>query len=237
MFKKVDVLKTNDYSLFNLFSFNREIKQSHVKELVESMKKYGFQGSLQVVYTSCIDGVKRYYVADGQHRLFAAKQLGLPIKFEIVKLKTKKECINFVAELNTTSSGWVSANFLDSFSDLGTSEYVKLKVLQKETGFQLTPLLEAFLFSSDQKAYRKGEMKFPNEKHSLEIINQMIDLNNYLPSKAFCRRAIVRVMRNPKYNHKKMLNAIKEYNKLVGSFTENERGLKVELERLLEKNC
>jgi hypothetical protein len=44
-------------------------------------------------------------------------------------------------------------------------------------------------------------------------------------------------MRNPKYNHKKMVGAVKQYFSLVGSFTENERALKSELEKLVAKNC
>ena len=71
-------------------------------------------------------------------------------------------------------------------------------------------------------------MAFPNEKASDTIIAQMVDLNKYLPSKAFCRRSIVRIMRNPKYKHSKMIVAIKNYKNLVGDFTENEQCLKKE---------
>lgn len=237
MFKTVSYYESDDYSIFNLFPFNRNIDRTHVKRLVESMKLHGFKGVIQVVRTKFIDGELRYYVADGQHRLAAAKQLGLKVCFELTELKSKKQTADFIAELNTSAKSWGTTNFLKVWSDLEIPEYVKLKHVQNETGFQLTPLLEAYLFSSDQQTYRKGTMTFPNECNSDKIIKQMIDCNKYLPSKAFCRRAIVRVMRNPKYDHKKMVNAIKNYNKLVGDFTENERELKNELERLMTKNC
>ena len=80
-------------------------------------------------------------------------------------------------------------------------------------------------------------MQFPNEEESDKIINQMVDLNKFLPNKAFCRRAIVKIMRNPKYKHSKMLRAVRDYKALVGDFTENEKGLRNELQKLVDKNC
>ena len=85
--------------------------------------------------------------------------------------------------------------------------------------------------------FRKGTMKFPNEKDSDKIINQMIELNQFLPKKAFCRRQVVRMMRNPKYNHNKMKVAIKNYSQVMGNFSENEKDLKKELQRLVDNNC
>jgi hypothetical protein len=236
-FKTKTYFESNDYSLFNLLPFNRDVDNAHVKQLVQSMRVHGFKGVAQIIKTKIIDGTERYYIVDGQHRIAAAKQLNMPFYFELTVLNTKKQTAEFIAELNTSAKSWGTANFLSVWSALKIEEYVKLERVQKETGFQITPLLEAYLFTSNQADYRKGKMVFTNEELSDKIIQQMIDLNNYLPNKAFCRRAIVRVMRNPKYNHKKMLNAIKQYVNLVGSFTENERGLKAELEKLVKQNC
>lgn len=237
MFKSITFFETKEYGMFNLLSFNRVIDNAHVKELVQSMRKHGFKGVIQVIKTKFIDGTERYYIVDGQHRLTAARQLGLPIRFELTELKTKQETAEFIAQLNTSAKSWGTANFLSVWSALDIEEYVKLAKVQKETGFQITPLLEAYLYTSCQASYRKGKMKFPNENESDKIVKQMVDLNQYLPNKAFCRRAIVRVMRNPKYNHKKMLSAVKQYVQLVGAFTENERSLKAELDKLVMQNC
>lgn len=236
-FKTVTYFESTDYSIFKLLPFNREVDKAHVKTLVESMRLHGFKGVSQIIRTKIIDGTEQFYIVDGQHRIAAAKQLGLPIRFELTELNTKKETADFIAELNTSAKSWGTSNFLSVWSSLQIEEYVKLAKVQKETGFQITPLLEAYLFTSNQVDYRKGRMVFTNEELSDSIVRQMIELNQYLPSKAFCRRAIVRVMRNPKYNHKKMLNAVKQYVSLVGSFTENERSLKSELEKLVKQNC
>jgi hypothetical protein len=237
MFKKVECYETNDLSIFKLFSFNRQIKRQNVNNLVNSMRVHGFKGVIQVIKTKFVDGKEGYYIADGQHRLAAAKQLGLTIRFEITEIKTKQEAIKFIATLNSSSENWSASNFLDSWSDAGIVEYVKLKEVLNETKFQLTPILQAFLFTGEQKEYRNGTMKFTNESFSRLLIKQLIEGNQYLPSKAFCRRTVIKVMCNQKYDHKKMLKAMKEYNKLVGGFSENEKQLRSELEKLMEQNC
>jgi len=236
-FKNVTYFETTDYSIFKLLQFNRKVDKAHVKKLVESMKKNGFKGVIQIIKTKFIDGVMRYYVVDGQHRLAAAQQLGIPIRFELTELNTKMETAQFIAELNTSAKSWGTSNFLQVWSDMAIEEYVKLIQIQKETGFQITPLLEAYLGTSDQTDYRKGTMKFPNEENSDKIVSQMVDLNKFLPNKAFCRRAVVRVMRNPKYDHKKMKKAVSNFFDLVGGFSENERELKSQLDKLVQKNC
>ena len=174
-FKTVTYFESTDYSIFKLLPFNREVDKAHVKTLVESMRLHGFKGVSQIIRTKIIDGTEQFYIVDGQHRIAAAKQLGLPIRFELTELKTKKETADFIAELNTSAKSWGTANFLSVWSSLQIEEYVKLAKVQKETGFQITPLLEAYLFTSNQVDYRKGRMVFTNEELSDSIVQQMIE--------------------------------------------------------------
>jgi hypothetical protein len=233
MFKTVNHYETTDYSVLKLFPFNREIKRSHVKTLVENMRVYGFSSVIQVVKTNVINGIVNYYIADGQHRVEAAKQLGLAVKFNVIEFDNKLDIVDYVAKLNSSSQKFSASNYLNTWSKVEVSEYVKIESVVKETGFQITPVLEAYLFSSNQTDYRNGKMKFPNEVESDKIIKQMIETNQFLPTKAFCRRSLVRVMCNKKYDHKKMITAIKNYKKLVGNFSENELEYRKELEKLM----
>ena len=233
-FKSVNVFETTDYDALHLLEFNRKINKAQVKKLVKTMKKWGFIGVLIVVRTNAIDGVWRYYVVDGQHRLAAARQLNLAVRFTVIELDSKEEINEFIKDMNVTGTNWGGTTFLSSYAGLGRYEYLKIDRVQKETGFQLTPLLEAYLFDSNQNAYRDGTMKFPNEEQSDRIIAQMVDLNQYLPNKGFCRRAVVKVMRNEKYNHEKMTQAIKYYINTLGKITENERDLKDLLDNMVK---
>jgi hypothetical protein len=74
-------------------------------------------------------------------------------------------------------------------------------------------------------------MIFYNEAKSDQIIKQIMELD-VLPSKAFCRRAIVKMMQDERYNHEVHAPMITRYANLNG-FTENETELKKELFTLL----
>jgi len=235
IFNIVKFLQTSDYSLFNFFEFNRKVDKNHVKTLMDSMKKRGFRGVILVIKTSIIDGVERYYILDGQHRFTAAKELGIAITFEVVDVNTELELAGFIADVNNSSKAWGTNQFLEVWSSMKIKEYIKLSEIQKETKIQITPLIEAYTGQGNMTTFRKGTLKFNNETASNRIIHQLMDLNESLPTKAFCRRAIIRVMRNENYKHSLVKPLIERYGRQVG-FTENETELRGELETLVEKS-
>ncbi len=215
--------KSTDYALFLPLNFNREVCPIHVKTLEESMKKWGFTSVMNVIQTNVIDGTTKFYNLDGQHRLAAAMRLNIPIKFEIKELNTQKELVEFIADLNTSSKGWGTSQFLKVWSGLNIKEYLKLKEVFANTGFQISPLIEAYTFSGSMKDFRAGKLVFPNEKQSDKLIQQLTELNQYLPTKAFIRRSVIRLMRHENYNHNKIVKAVKFYTESIGAFPENEK--------------
>jgi hypothetical protein len=232
-FQLVNIFSSTDYDLFKTFDFNRDIDKAHVNKLKESMTKRGFISTLIVVLTDIFDddGNKYYYLLDGQHRFTAAKELGLPIEFRVVEVDSEMELAEFIADVNNSSKGWGTNQFIHIWSTLKIAEYVKFKTIMEETDMQITPLVIAYTGQGKMDDFRKGKMRFPNEAASDVLIEQIMDLKQYLPSKAFCRRAIINVMRDPQYNHE----AIKPYiirQSVTRSFTENEKELLLEL-----KNC
>lgn len=235
-FESITAYQTDKYDLFFPLLFNREVCDAHVKLIEESMKKWGFTSIINVIKTSVIDGVPRYYILDGQHRLSAARRLNIPFKFQIKELGTQKELVQFIADLNTSSKGWGTSQFLKIWGGLNIPEYLKLKDVFDKTGFQISPLIEAYTFSGEMTAFRKGTLVFPNEAQSDKLIEQLTDLNQYLPSKAFIRRSIVRLMRHEKYNHVKMLKAVKFYTQSIGAFPENEKEVQRIFLNLIENN-
>jgi len=232
-FSVVSFFSTKDYSQFNFFDFNRPVDKNHVNKLASSMKVRGFRGAIIVIRTAIIDGIEKLYILDGQHRFEACKLLGIEFKFEIVDIKTELELAQYIADVNNSSKAWGTNQFLDVWSKMKIREYIKLQEVFKNTKIQITPLVMIYNGASDMKAFRSGSMSFPNENESDTIVEQIMDLKGLLPTKAFCRRAIVRVMRNEKYNHKLIKPYIERKVRQGGGFTENEKDLQKELEHLL----
>lgn len=228
--RNITISASKDYNAFLFFAFNRPIDKTHVNKLKESMLERGFVGSIIVIKT-IHNGIEGYYVLEGQHRFTAAKELGIEFKYEVVEVE-EKDLASYIAEVNNSSKAWGTKQFLDVWSKMQLVNYMKLKRIFEGTNLQITPLIMAY--ETNMKDFRKGVMQFPNEAKSDNIIRQILDLGNLLPTKAFCRRAIISVMANDLYNHSVMKPLIEAKSKSVKPFTENETELKAELNHLLD---
>jgi len=238
VFKLVtNIFSSTDYKLFKTFDFNRDIKQTHVNTLKESMKERGFISTLIVILTDIFDddGQKHYYLLDGQHRFTAAVQLGLAIEFRVVEVDSEIELAEFIADVNNSAKGWGTNQFIHIWSTLKIREYVRLKAIQEETGIQISPLVMCYTGQGKMVDFRKGKLKFIDEAKSDTIINQIVDLKDYLPTKAFCRRAIIKFMRNDKYNHDLVRPFIVRQEKKM-KFSEDEKQLAIELDTCLKNS-
>ena len=235
LFETIIFFLTDKYEIFHTLEFNRPVIKSHVKVIEESIKKWGFKGAIQVIKTDVIDGIMRYYILDGQHRLAACRRLNVKVAFQVTHLETKHKVVQFISDLNTSSKGWGTSQFLKVWGGLSIPEYLKLRDVYNKTGFQITPLIEAYTFNGVMTDFRSGDLKFPNEKASDLLIEQLIELNQYLPSKAFCRRTILRLMQQDSYNHKKVMRLMPIFISSLEAqeFSENEKQLRSEFQRLI----
>ena len=234
-FKTKVFFETNDYESFKFFTFNRDVNKTHVKTLKESITERGFCGVILVILTDIFDDLPTYYILDGQHRFTAAKELGVEFAFQIIGVDTPLELAKYIADVNNSARGWGTNQFLKVWSDMGIKEYVKLLNIEKDTKIQISPLVKIFTGKTKMTEFRKGKLKFIDESNSDKIVSQIMDLKGYLPTKAFCRRAIIDVMNDKKYNHELVKPIIIRYATQSG-FTENEADLKKELEKCVNNS-
>jgi len=111
------IYQTIDYSIFQRMEGNRPINQLHVKRLAKSMNERGFIPAYHIVVN---EGM---ILVDGQHRLEAAKSLGVPV-FYVIQPDID---IHINRDLNSTSKGWSVNDYLDSFVEQGLTDYIAMK--------------------------------------------------------------------------------------------------------------
>ena len=117
------VMYEKNYSKFTLFDNNRDINETHVEELIASMRKSG--QLMPVVVTPDKE------VIDGQHRLKACEKLGIPVSYVINSAGNVKQ----IAVMNNTQKGWKNKDFLKHFSHNShhnCSEYKKVEKFIEE---------------------------------------------------------------------------------------------------------
>src|SRR5882724_8996873 len=89
--RHVYVHVSQNYQEFKFLPFNRKVQKSHVQKLVKSIESFGPQSFVNIAETDCIDGIKRKWIVDGQHRFMAFQFLKMPILYTISKVSSKQE--------------------------------------------------------------------------------------------------------------------------------------------------
>jgi len=115
-----NIRETAVYTCFKYSPDQRDVKASHVRDIMESMKTWGFLPSKPVqVYQ---EG-KKYVVIDGHHRLAAAKNLQIPVLFVV----ESKSHIDSIGNVNSVVRKWNLANFVVMYCKRGLADYKELR--------------------------------------------------------------------------------------------------------------
>lgn len=110
--KQITVYETDDFSIFKLNPYNREIKEQKVN-------KFMSQGVKDVVFLVNKQGE----ILDGQHRIEACKRLKQSVTFQIIDDAEA----DYIHEINTVGSAWVFTDFLEHFAKRGFKQYIFLQ--------------------------------------------------------------------------------------------------------------
>ena len=177
------VLREKNYSKFTLFDNNRDINETHVEELIASMRKSG--QLMPVVVTSNME------VIDGQHRLEACKKLGLEVLYVENKTGNSKQ----IAVMNNTQKGWKNKDFLKHFchkSHHNSSEYKKIEKFIEEYKLPFRVCISllsdyniGFNGSSGRgpmPSFRDGSFKVDNLESAKETAQRLIKLKSFVPN-------------------------------------------------------
>jgi len=109
--------QTKDYNRFKKTSENRIIDPLQVKKLKASMEIYGWAKG------SVIQVNEKNEIIDGQHRFYAAQQIGIPILYSISKGSGEME----IQILNQNQKNWNKVNFVDFWANKGNLNYQAVK--------------------------------------------------------------------------------------------------------------
>lgn len=110
------IFRQDDLSVFKLSEFNRDISDHHLRNLKMSIAKKNRLSDHPILVTNDMT------VIDGQHRLEAAKALGVPVWYTFSDDTTWGD----LGELNALSKKWTSTDYLNYWCTEGKEHYLKL---------------------------------------------------------------------------------------------------------------
>lgn len=178
-------METQNYAQFKLISTNRKIDPKHVEKIKKSIQENGYFKSKPISVN------KDFEVIDGQHRLYAAKELGIPIKYEIEDVNAQTAMVT----LNSTSSNWSLYNYIDHFSKLGLTKYVDLKRAIDNSDYGISAVLSIYVkdYIKVGKSLRGGNDFAVNPKKA-ELVELLEFFRGKLPF--FKNKDFIRAVRS-----------------------------------------
>ena len=170
----VKIEKTKDYDMFKYREDNRvKIVQRHVSQLVESIKARNLLELRPITVNQEME------VMDGQHRLEAAKILGVHIYYQVEKSLKPIDIITL-----NVAKRWTMSDYVNYYSKNGYVEYQKLEKFIKENRITIKVALNICMAGSaiGREKLRLGEYVF-EIKDSQQHLDTCWDTINYIKLK------------------------------------------------------
>lgn len=165
---------TKEYSIFQDFSSNREVDPKHVNKLVNAIQRR----NLLHVNPIVVDGQMR--VIDGQHRLAAAKILGVPIYY-IQDTINRKD----ISMLNSNQKNWNTMDYINYYTIEKSSSFIQLSSLIKH--YPEVPISALLVLSNsegrrDLKELKEGRLDVLNIDHCRKVCDELKELHKKFQS-------------------------------------------------------
>jgi len=221
MEKELKIYCTKNYSIFKFLKGNRNIDITKKNRLKEAMCKKFIINPIKVN--------ENMEILDGQHRFMAAKESEKPIYYYI----SENEGINEARTINKNMTSWKSWDYVESYA-LENSEYKKLCELPRifpeitQKNFFIISAKDSFARTKrtdKTDIIKDGLFKFKNYNDTIKRIKQILDykiIDGIDYTNFYFISAIWKITRSKKYNHKRMIDRLKNRPKISPRATVSE---------------
>jgi hypothetical protein len=176
------IKETKNYEMFKIHSSNRKINPMNLKKIISSI-----QAKNMLEYRPLLIDAKNYII-DGQHRLEAAKSLGLSVFYQVEENAQTEDMFL----LNANMRKWYPEDYLHYYCGEGNPDYIQFREFMKKNSLSISVALRLLLkFSKKQdnralSEFNSGNFKFvdPAKKHEAEeVLTKSQEVVRYLAIK------------------------------------------------------
>ena len=209
MEERLNYYKTDDYSRFKFFEFNRT---------AGSNKKIGMSIDIVDMTEFCpIIVTPNYYIIDGQNRFLICRERGLPIYYIIYSGDPEKAMI----ALNTATMVWKQKEWLHYYVAKEVPNYLALKYLMDKHKIDISNAI--LLFShhkTNSQDFKSGKLK--DESRMFEYVVEFIK-SVVVPKDVRWQRPFVSAVMDFIYDHEEEPKKIKKLEKRITSIVKYAR--------------
>lgn len=171
--------QTTDYAQFKLRADNRPICKGHVMKLKDQIA-YSNDLHLHPLIVN-----EEMEVIDGQHRLIAAKELGVPVYYIMDTDFDPQKMIAF----NITQKRWNPDDYMNYWKEQGREDYKQFEYFMEDVGFSLRPMFiwlgDTAGVNKEYKNFRMGTFKFHMSEELLLAIHNGKRLIDWMKDRGF----------------------------------------------------
>lgn len=166
------VYVTTDYSIFKRLVGNRDIPESRISKIVESIQTIGWVHNPIIVN-------EKMEVIDGQGRLTALQRLKMPVEYIIAEGTGNKECVY----MNMNMINWKLPDFIKSYAEQGNENYQRLLSLMERYANGNLSIISTAVYRVSKSKHRdikSGVLQLTEEQYRaaiprLEYIKPLLD--------------------------------------------------------------
>jgi len=199
-----EVFVADDLDIFTSLTGNRDIDPYHLSRLQDSIARNNLLHSQPIVVSGELQ------VLDGQHRLEAARNLGLSIYFIIVDDVDLTE----VQIINQNTQDWKPTDFAKAYTTMGYDEYRTYLDFRAQYGFNhrdAMRLLGGYSQGGNaNKRFKSGGFQVESLEQAREWGDRIVEIGQFY--RGFKRRgfipAVLTMFEHEDYDHEKFMEKL-----------------------------
>lgn len=209
-----------------LAGINRPIKPAQVEKIAISIKRMGVVRPVIVAKIKFITGKEETFILDGQHLYHACLKLGIDIPYTFIEVTDKKDLVETIALLNSSSKSWTMNDYVVAWSNI-YGDYIKLNEWVATYNIEVSVVASIMSGSVGitggviNRKIKEGTFRVKDEGHNLMLLKQVYDVLAILDkasrfnTKHLCIEYITFVKNCPatgpnRYQHDKFLLSVKK---------------------------
>lgn len=208
-----EIKKTTNYDLFKFHENNRKISAANLSNIKRSI---GINNLLEFrpIFVN-----KYMEIIDGQHRFLAAKELEVPIFYQVNEEATEED----IVLLNANQKRWLCDDYVNYYASKGHEGYVQILKFSQQNHINIGSAIRALRSTGgdEYSKLRQGGLKpllreeIAGAQLSLSMAREIIDVIARYSSEPMgpyrsdrCVRALMNISRLDGYNHEEMKDKI-----------------------------
>ncbi len=203
-----------DYDLFKFHKSNRPVNESHVKNLIESMKK-------EYLFT-VITVNEKNEICDGQHRYLAIKELKLPMFYVVMDGYGEKQ----MRIINSTNRVWSNDDYLNSFINQRKNDYIDYQIFKKtyKLGHVDCQKILKWNHKSHNKEFKSGQFKIENYERACDFMEKLLVVKQYYKGykRTLFINAMMSLLNNTRFNFDEFILKLQQQQTLLVDCTKVE---------------